>query len=108
MWIWQAATGALLVVTLGIHMIANHFVVEGGLRSYEQIVAYISNPFIFALEMCFLTVVVAHALMGVRAILLDLGLGPRADRRLKRLLPALGIGLVAYATGVMWLTIRAG
>lgn len=101
MWIWQAFTGALLTVLLVVHMIANHYVVEGGLRSYADVIHYLSNPFIFSLESVFLAVVTAHALMGVRAIVLDLGISPAAERRLKIALFALGIGIVAYA---VWLT----
>jgi len=42
-------------------------------------------------------------LMGVRAIILDLGISPAADRRLKAVLVALGAVIVAYA---VWLTGR--
>ena len=106
MWLWQAATGALLVILLVVHMIGNHFVAEGGLRNYTEVVAYISNPFVFVLETVFLAVVVAHALMGVRAIVLDLGISAAADRRLKRVLALLGPAMVLYATWVMWMIIR--
>jgi len=103
MWIWQALSGILLTVLLVVHMVANHFVVEGGLRTYEDVIHYLSNPFIFALETAFLIVVTSHALMGVRAIILDLGISPAADRRLKAVLVALGAVIVAYA---VWLTGR--
>jgi succinate dehydrogenase hydrophobic anchor subunit len=106
MWLWQAASGALLVILLAVHMISNHFVVEEGLRDYAQVVAYMSNPFIFILETVFLTVVVAHALMGVRAIVLDLGISAAVDRRLKRALTALGAGMLVYSTWVMWMIAR--
>ncbi|MGQ9515832.1 MAG: hypothetical protein ACUVWB_08360 [Anaerolineae bacterium] len=104
MWIWQAFTGALLTVLLVAHMVANHYVVEGGLRSYADVIHYLSNPFIFALESVFLAVVTAHALMGVRAIVLDLGISPAADRRLKIALTIIGLAAVLYA---LWLTAGA-
>ena len=37
-WILQAFTGVMLVVLLGLHMVVQHFVVEGGLRNYQQVV----------------------------------------------------------------------
>jgi hypothetical protein len=37
----------LLVALLALHMIAHHFVVEGGLRDFDQVVDYVSNPAIF-------------------------------------------------------------
>ena len=106
MWLWQAGTGALLVVFLALHMIANHFVVEGGLRGYSDVVAYLSNPFVFVLETFFLIAVVAHALMGVRSLVLDLGISAETDRRLTRGLMLLGIGLIVYATWLMVLVVR--
>jgi succinate dehydrogenase hydrophobic anchor subunit len=106
MWLWQATTGALLAILLIVHMISNHFVADGGLRNYAEVVAYMSNPFVFILETIFLAVVVAHALMGVRAIILDLGISAAADRRLKRILAILGPAMFIYSTGVMWLIVR--
>ncbi|MBO9360645.1 MAG: hypothetical protein J7452_00410 [Thermoflexus sp.] len=103
MWIWQAFTGLLLVILLTLHMVFNHFVVEGGLRTYRDVVAYLSHPLVFAWETALLIVVTAHALMGVRAILLDLGIGPTADRWLKRGLTLLAIGTIGYGMWLSWL-----
>ena len=49
-----------------IHMVAHHFVVEeiGGLRSYDDVIAYISTPVIFVIEGIFLVVVTIHAMLG--------------------------------------------
>jgi len=103
MWIWQALTGLLLLVLLALHMVFNHFVVEGGLRTYRDVVAYLAHPVVFTWEILFLIVVTAHALMGVRAILLDLGIGPGADRWLKRGLTGLGVLIIAYGVWLSWL-----
>ena len=37
LWLVQAFSGLLLVFILGAHMIAHHFIVEGGLRDYEPV-----------------------------------------------------------------------
>ena len=100
-WILQAFTGVMLVVLLGLHMVVQHFVVQGGLRDYQQVVQYISNPFLFLLEISFLIIVTWHAMLGVRAIILDLGLKPAAERRWTAVLAVVGIGIIAYG---IWLS----
>jgi succinate dehydrogenase hydrophobic anchor subunit len=97
-WRLTVATGLALLVLTGVHMVAQHFVVQeiGGLRTYRQVLAYIANPAIFVLEVAFLITVTAHALLGVRGILLDLGPGPRAQRWIDRGLWLLGVATVAY------------
>lgn len=97
-WRWTVVTGLALLVLVGVHMIAHHFVVRevGGLRTYRQVLAYVANPAIFTIEAAFLITVTAHALLGVRSVLLDLGVGPRARRRIDLGLWALGVATVAY------------
>ncbi len=100
-WIVQALSGVLLIVLLGLHMVVQHFVVKGGLRRFGDVVAYLSNPFVFLLEIVFLIVVTWHALLGVRAILLDLGLKPMTERKLDVILTAVGVVVVGYG---VWLS----
>ena len=100
-WILQAFTGIMLVVLLGLHMVVQHFVVSGGLRNYQQVVQYISNPFVFLLEIAFLIIVTWHALLGVRAVILDLGLKPASERRVTAILSIVGVIVVAYG---IWLS----
>ena len=100
-WILQAFTGIMLVVLLGLHMVVQHFVVTGGLRQYQQVVQYISNPFVFLLEIAFLIIVTWHALLGVRAVILDLGLKPASERRVTAVLSIVGVIVVAYG---IWLS----
>jgi succinate dehydrogenase / fumarate reductase membrane anchor subunit len=100
-WILQAFTGVMLVVLLGLHMVVQHFVVKGGLRDYQQVVQYISNPFVFLLEIAFLIIVTWHALLGVRAVILDLGLKPASERKVTAILSIIGVVTVAYG---IWLS----
>lgn len=100
-WILQALTGVLLLVLLGLHMVVQHFVVKGGLRDYQQVVAYLSNPFVFLLEVAFLIIVTWHALLGVRAIILDLGLKPATERKVTAMLSIVGVVTIAYG---IWLS----
>lgn len=97
-WWWTVITGAALLALLIVHMVAHHFVVEevGGLRSYQQVLEYIGDPLIFTIECFFLVVVTAHALMGLRNVLLDMGFGMRGRRRIDVALWVLGIATVGY------------
>jgi succinate dehydrogenase hydrophobic membrane anchor protein len=105
-WLWQVVTGVGLVVLLGLHMVANHFIAKGGLRDYAAVVAYLRNPIILVLEILFLVCVTTHALLGVRAIFLDFGLSDRVEQLLTRTLKWIGILTVVYGVVVMWFVIR--
>jgi succinate dehydrogenase membrane anchor subunit len=100
LWIAQVVSGGLLLVLLTVHMVANHFVVQGGLRNYAQVAAYVGNPLILAIEIVFLPVVTWHAMLGLRAVLLDLGMRGRALHVATRVLTGLGVATVAYG---LWL-----
>jgi succinate dehydrogenase hydrophobic anchor subunit len=97
-WAWTAGTGVALLVLVTIHMVAHHFVVEqiGGLRTYQDVLDYIGNPVIFAIESAFLVVVTIHAMLGLRSVLFDFGLSERWKRVVDRGLVGLGALTVAY------------
>jgi succinate dehydrogenase cytochrome b556 subunit len=103
-WIWQAVTGVVLVILLSLHMIVHHFVVEGGLRTYEQVLAYIGHPLVVVTEIVFLLVVTFHAMLGIRAILFDLPLNDRQKTRVTQVLTALGVVVAAWGIFLaLWL-----
>jgi succinate dehydrogenase membrane anchor subunit len=99
-WVAQVVSGVLLLVLMTVHMVAQHFVVEGGLRTYADVVAWIRNPVVFAVEVLLVVTVTWHAIAGVHAVLLDLGLRGRAERIVARLLRAVAVATVAYG---LWL-----
>lgn len=99
-WAWQAISGLLVLGLVTVHMIANHFVVRGGLRNYHDVVAYIGNPVILVLELLFLVVVSLHGLLGLRSVIFDFGLSRRVERAVTRLLAFVWAGTVAYG---VWL-----
>ena len=105
-WLWQVVTGVGLVVLLGLHMVANHFIAKGGLRDYAAVVAYLRNPIILVLEILFLVCVTTHALLGVRAIFLAFGLSDQFERTLTRVLKWIGVLTVGYGLVVMWFVIK--
>ncbi len=100
-WAWQAVTGALLLVLLTLHMIANHFVVQGGLRDYQQVIAYITNPIILPLETLFLVVVSWHGLLGLRAVIFDFGLSARTERIVTRAFVVVWLATIVYGVTLL-------
>jgi succinate dehydrogenase hydrophobic anchor subunit len=105
-WLWQVFTGVVLVLLLSLHLVANHFIAKGGLRDFADVLAYLRTPIILVLEVLFLVVVAAHAMLGVRAILLDFGLSDRAEKRLSQALTVVGVLTVTYGLWVTWAIIH--
>jgi succinate dehydrogenase hydrophobic anchor subunit len=101
-WLGQALSGVLLLILLGLHMFAHHFVVEGGLRTYQDVLDYIRTPLIIVLELIFLVTVSFHAMVGLRSVLFDLGLSSTQEKWVTRTVTALGAAMVIYG---VWLTI---
>ncbi len=102
-WGWQAVTGALVLALVTLHMIANHFVVQGGLRDYQEVIDYITNPVILPLETLFLVVVSWHGLLGLRAVIFDFGLTERTERLVTRVL--VGVWVLTIVDGIALLAI---
>lgn len=102
LWLVQAFSGLLLVLILGAHMIAHHFIVEGGLRDYQQVLDYVANPFVFIIEVVFVIIATVHALLGVRAIVLDLRPSAATMRVVNWVLVAVGAVAIGYG---LWLAV---
>jgi succinate dehydrogenase hydrophobic anchor subunit len=107
-WLSTALTGMALLVLVTVHMVAHHFVVQevGGLRTYHQVLEYIGNPVIFVIEAVFLVVVTWHAMLGLRAVALDLALPARLERLVRPGVIVLGAVTVAY--GLVLIGVLAG
>ena len=61
LWLLKAGSGVLLVGFLGLHLLAQHFFVEGGLRDYSAVVAYLRHPLAVVAEIGLLgSVIVAR------------------------------------------------
>jgi succinate dehydrogenase hydrophobic anchor subunit len=102
-WLAQVVSGVLLLALLTVHMIAQHFVVEGGLRTYDQVIAWIRNPVVFAVEALLLVCVTWHGIAGIHAVLLDLGLRGRVERIAARVLLDLGVVTVLYGLWLLYM-----
>jgi len=100
LWLLKAFSGALLVIILAIHLVVNHLVYEGGVMSWQDVVAYYQNPVIAGMEAVFLISVTAHALLGLRGILLDLQPSDAMLAWINRLCTVIGIAAIIYG---LWL-----
>jgi len=104
----QVVSGAALIVLLGLHMIAQHFVVPTGLRYYADVIAWLANPVVVVLEVLFLLFVTYHAMLGVRAILFDFGFAERTERRITAALWVVGAVTIVYGVVLFAAIINAG
>ncbi|HWZ20561.1 MAG TPA: hypothetical protein VNW73_17325 [Ktedonobacteraceae bacterium] len=105
-WYWQVFTGVALVLLLGLHFIANHFIATGGIRDFADVVSYLRNPIVLVLEVLFLIVVAIHAMLGVRAIVIDFGISSQAEKRLSQALTVIGVLTVGYGLWLTWAIIH--
>jgi succinate dehydrogenase cytochrome b556 subunit len=96
-WISQVISGVLLLLLLGVHIVMQHFVVKGGLGDYTQVVSYLANPVVLAVEILFVIVLVWHAMLGLRAVLLDFGFGRRGQALITRGVVVLGAVTAGYS-----------
>lgn len=103
LWLIQAIAGGLLVLFLGVHLVAQHLLVPGGLRSFADVTAYLRQPIAFAAEIGLLLSVLVHAGLGVRATLVDVVRDPRWLTRISWLIAAIATAIFVYA---IWLTLR--
>ena len=102
LWLLQSISGIALVVLVGLHWIAQHYLAAGGLRTYAEVVVYLQQPIALALELTFPVVVTGHALLGVRAILGDLSLPARLQRFIDMAVWTVGVLTVLYGLQLIW------
>lgn len=103
LWLVKIIAGLFIVIVLGIHFVVNHLVAPEGLLSYADVVAYFQNPWVVAMEISFLVLVVTHALIGLRSILLDLNPSTTMLTIVNWLFPMVGLGAILYG---IWLALH--
>jgi succinate dehydrogenase / fumarate reductase membrane anchor subunit len=103
-WLWliKILTGILVVILLFVHFVVNHFVAEGALLTYDDVIAYFSNPWIVLMEIAFLITVVSHGLIGLRSVILDLNLSRRIMSITDWILITVGVVSIGYG---IWLAL---
>jgi succinate dehydrogenase / fumarate reductase membrane anchor subunit len=105
-WVYQAISGALVLVLITLHMVAQHFVVSTGLRNFADVIAWLSNPIMVVIEVLFLVVVTWHGLLGLRAVIFDFGLSERSERAITRVLYVVWAVTVIYGVWLLYTVIN--
>jgi succinate dehydrogenase hydrophobic anchor subunit len=100
LWLLKIITGVLVVLILGVHLVVNHLVSPDGLLTFQQVVVYLSNPWVALMEGTFLVLAVFHALLGVRSVVLDLHPSVRMIRGMDIVFSIVGIVAIIYG---IWL-----
>ena len=103
LWLVKVLLGLLIIVILTIHLIVNHYVGEGALLTWQNVVDYFSNPWSVFMEITFLIVVVSHSLIGLRSIILDLNPSKGTMKIVDRSIYILGVLSVVYG---IWLALK--
>ena len=102
LWLIKLVTGIFIIFFLAMHLIANHIIPPDGLFDYDDVVKYYDILIIPIIEAAFLICVVAHALIGLRSIFLDLNPSIKVQKIIDVLLILLGSGSIIYG---IWLLI---
>ena len=84
-----------------------HLLVEGGLRTYADVIAYLRQPLALVAEIGLLASVIVHAALGVRAILVEMLPGDGALRRASWIIGAVSVAAFAYGIGLTAYVITA-
>ena len=103
LWLVKVILGIFIIVLLSVHLIVNHYVGEGALLTWQNVVDYFSNPWIVFMEITFLIVVVSHSLIGMRSIFLDLNPTRGSMKIIDWFLLLLGTGSIIYG---IWLALK--
>ena len=99
LWFVKVLAGLLIIFFMTLHMIVNHLVAPEGLLSYQDVLDYYQNPIIPIIEILFLITVIAHCLLGLRSIILDLN--PAAGLMKKLDVGLLLLGLISAIYGIL-------
>jgi len=101
-WAWalQRFTAVLIGVFIIIHLWVLHFASVGERPiTFEAVRQRLSSPWFVTLDLLLLVTVIYHSLNGVRAVLLDFGVGVRSRKRMDGIL--VGLGLIAFVYGTL-------
>jgi len=108
LWLYKIVAGLFIVILLGVHLVVNHLVAPEGLLTYTDVIRYYTNPIIPIMEILFLVVVISHALVGLRGIILDLNPPDRLVKALDVLFLLAGAGFTVYGVWLVWVIVQRG
>ena len=103
LWLVKAISGGLLIVFLGVHLIAQHLLVPGGLRDFGSVVEYLRQPLALVTETLLVATVLLHAAIALRTFAAELVRNPRALRVVSYAIVLAAVATFGYT---VWLTIN--
>lgn len=103
MWFFQRLSGVALVVMLGLHFVAQHFVTNtpDGVVTFQTVTARLSDPLYKAFGLVLLLLSVIHALNGVWMVTEDYVHTGWKRMIIWSALVMLGVGLFAIAAATI-------
>lgn len=96
LWLLKILTGVLVVLILAVHLVVQHLVNPDGLLTFQQVVQWVSNPWVALMEGTFVVLVITHALLGVRSVILDLHPSQGVLRTLDMIFIVVGLVGIVY------------
>jgi len=108
LWLLKIITGLLVIVILIIHFVVNHFIAQGGLLTWADVVSYYQNPIVPIMEIAFVALVVSHSLIGLRGIILDMNPSRGVITAVNWLFTAAGVVSVGYGIWLIEVIVSKG
>ena len=108
LWLLKIIAGALIIVILGVHFVINHMAAPEGLLTYDDIVRYYQIPYVVAMEFIFVIVVVVHAFIGLRSIVLDMNPSETVLRIVNIVLTLAGATAIIYGIWLLFTIAQRG
>ena len=95
-WLLQRVTAVLIAGILVVHLWIQHFANVGDEITFKEVSERLRNPLFLGLDVVLLAAGLFHGLNGVRAIILDFGLGRRGATALNASLIVAGLMVLRF------------
>ncbi|MBI2858022.1 MAG: hypothetical protein HYX90_02990 [Chloroflexi bacterium] len=98
-WVMQRLTAVVVGVFISVHIWLLHFTLQarsGEAASVSSVAGRMASPWYLALDVLLLASLLYHTLNGVRAVLIDWGVGRTSTKGLTRGLFIFGLVLLGY------------
>ena len=98
-WVMQRLTAVLVGIFISVHIWVLRFSAEatsGNPVTFESVRSRMASPWYVTLGLLLLASLVYHARSGVRAVLLDWGVGARSEKKLTGIFVAAGVIMFVY------------
>lgn len=97
-WFLQAASGAFVILFLGVHLYVAH--INGGspVELFNTVVVNLRNPWWLVFFLVFVWIITYHGLNGIKGIIFETGISVRARKIVSYVITAVFFASVIYGT----------